>query len=108
VITIEDLKRYEIFAEMDLTELKLLSAMAEERQAREGEELIRAGSPARTLYILQEGGLMITFPDGRAPGGTISLEQTRESSSFVLVMEKKSPARAQGGMSASGSSRQIA
>ena len=66
MITIEDLKRYEIFAEMDLTELKLLSAMAEERQAREGEELIRAGSPAQTLYILQEGGLMITFPDGRA------------------------------------------
>ena len=66
MINIEDLKMYEIFAEMDLTELKLLSAMAEERQAREGEELIRAGSPAQTLYILQEGGLMITFPDGRA------------------------------------------
>jgi glutaminase len=66
VITIEDLKKHEIFSEMDLTELKLLSAMAEEKHAREGEELIIAGSPARTLYILQEGGLMITFPDGRA------------------------------------------
>jgi CRP-like cAMP-binding protein len=66
VITIEVLKKYEIFAEMDHTELKLLSAMAEERKAREGEELIRAGSPARTLYILQEGGLMVVFPDGRA------------------------------------------
>jgi len=66
VITIEELKRYEIFSEMDLTELKLLSAMAEERHAREGEELIRIGSPARTLYILQEGGLMVVFPDGRA------------------------------------------
>jgi CRP/FNR family cyclic AMP-dependent transcriptional regulator len=66
VITIEELKRYEIFAEMDLTELKLLVAMAEERRAREGEELIRAGSPARTLYILEEGGLMVVFPDGRA------------------------------------------
>ena len=66
MITIEELKRYEIFAEMDLTELKLLSAMAEERKAREGEELIRIGSPARTLYILQEGGLMVVFPDGRA------------------------------------------
>lgn len=66
MITTEDLKKYEIFAEMDLTELKLLSAMAEERKAREGEELIRAGSPARTLYILQEGGLMVVFPDGRA------------------------------------------
>jgi CRP-like cAMP-binding protein len=66
VITIEELKRYEIFAEMDLTELKLLSAMAEERKAREGEELIRIGSPARTLYILEECGLMVVFPDGRA------------------------------------------
>jgi CRP-like cAMP-binding protein len=66
VITTEELKRYEIFAEMDLTELKLLSAMAAERRAREGEELIRAGSPARTLYILQKGGLMVAFPDGRA------------------------------------------
>jgi CRP-like cAMP-binding protein len=66
VIPTEELKRYEIFAEMDLTELKLLSAMAAERRAREGEELIRVGSPARTLYILQKGGLMVAFPDGRA------------------------------------------
>jgi CRP-like cAMP-binding protein len=66
VITTEELKRYEIFAGLDLTELKLLSAMAEERHAREGEELIRVGSPARTLYVLQEGNLMVAFPDGRA------------------------------------------
>ena len=66
MITIQELKRYEIFAGLDLAELKLLSAMAEERQAREGEELIREGSPARTLYILQEGNLMVAFPDGRA------------------------------------------
>ena len=66
MITIQELKRYEIFAGLDLAELKLLSAMAEERQAREGEEVIREGSPARTLYILQEGNLMVAFPDGRA------------------------------------------
>ena len=66
MIPTEELKRYEIFAGMDLTEIKLLAAMAEERRAREGEELIKAGSPARTLYILQEGGLMVAFPDGRA------------------------------------------
>ena len=66
MITIEELKRYEIFAELNPTELKLLSAMAEERHTREGEEVIRVGSPARTLYILQEGNLMVSFPDGRA------------------------------------------
>ena len=66
MIPIDELKGYEIFAQLDLTELKLLSALAEERNAREGEELIRAGSPARTLYILKEGGMMVAFPDGRA------------------------------------------
>ena len=47
-------------------ELKFLSTLAEATNAREGEELIRAGLPAPTLYILQEGGLMVSFPDGRA------------------------------------------
>lgn len=66
MIPLQELKKYEIFAELDPTELKFLSNMAETTHAREGEELIRAGFPARTLYILQEGGLMVAFPDGRA------------------------------------------
>ena len=66
MIPIDELKKYEILAELDPGELKFLSAMAEATQAREGEVLIQAGLPARTLYILQAGNLMVAFPDGRA------------------------------------------
>lgn len=76
MIPIDELKKYEILADLDPTELKILSSMAEATHAREGEVLIRAGLPARTLYILQEGDLMVAFPDGRAitlhkPGGVV-------------------------------------
>jgi CRP-like cAMP-binding protein len=76
VIPIDELKQYEILAELDPTELKILSGMADATQAREGEVLIRAGLPARTLYILKQGDLMVAFPDGRAitmhkPGGVV-------------------------------------
>lgn len=76
MIAIDELKKYEMLAELDPAELKFLSAMAEATQAREGEVLIQAGLPARTLYILQEGDLMVAFPDGRAitlhkPGGVV-------------------------------------
>ncbi len=66
MIPIDELKKYEILSDLDPTELKILSSMAETTHAREGEVLIRAGLPARTLYILQEGDLMVAFPDGRA------------------------------------------
>jgi signal-transduction protein with cAMP-binding, CBS, and nucleotidyltransferase domain len=59
-------KNYEIFAELDPAELGQLSKMAELRHVGEGEVLIQAGQPARMLYVLKEGGLMVTFPDGRA------------------------------------------
>jgi CRP-like cAMP-binding protein len=66
VIPIDQLKKFEILAELDPAELKLLSGMGETVHTREGEVLIQAGLPARTLYILQEGNLMVAFPDGRA------------------------------------------
>jgi len=66
VIPLEELRKHDIFADLDPAELKHLANMAEITRAREGEVLIRAGLPARTLYILQEGGLMVAFPDGRA------------------------------------------
>jgi CRP-like cAMP-binding protein len=61
-----DLKPYDVFAELDLTELGLLARIATTTHAGEGEVLIQAGLPARTLYLLQEGDLMVAFPDGRA------------------------------------------
>jgi CRP-like cAMP-binding protein len=66
VIQILDLKQYDVFAELDLAELALLVKIAEATHAAEGEVLIQAGLPARTLYVLQEGNLMVSFPDGRA------------------------------------------
>ena len=66
MIPIDELKTYEILAELDPAELKFLATMAEVTHAREGEVLIQAGLPARTLYILQEGNLMVAYPDGRA------------------------------------------
>jgi CRP-like cAMP-binding protein len=66
VIPVKELRKYDIFAELDPAELKFLSNMAEMTIAREGEVLIRAGLPARKLYILQQGGLMVAFSDGRA------------------------------------------
>jgi CRP-like cAMP-binding protein len=66
VIPLEELSKYEIFVELGPAELKVLSGMAETTQAGAGDVLIRCGLPARTLYILQEGGLMVAFPDGRA------------------------------------------
>ena len=76
MIPIDKLNKYEIFAELEPAELKLLASMAETTHAREGEVLIQAGLPTRTLYILQQGGLMVAFPDGRAitlhkPGGVV-------------------------------------
>ena len=76
MVPIDELKKYEILVDLDPTELKILSSMAETIHAREGEVLIRAGLPARTLYILQQGDLMVAFPDGRAitlhkPGGVV-------------------------------------
>ena len=66
MIPIDELRKYEILAELDPAELKFLSVMAEAIHVREGEVLIQAGLPARTLYILQEGNLMVAFPDDRA------------------------------------------
>ena len=66
MIPIQELKKYEIFAEFKPAELGLLSRIAQAARASEGELLIQAGLPARTLYVLQEGGLMVGFPDDRA------------------------------------------
>ena len=94
MIPIQDLKRYEIFEELDPTELGLLSMMAAEAHAREGEKLIQAGLPARMLYILKEGGLMVGYPDGRAitihkPGSVVGwsalVSPTRSTASVTCL-----------------------
>ena len=61
-----------------------------------GEVLIRAGLPARTLYILKQGDLMVSFPDGRAitmhkPGGVVGwsalVSPTRYTASVTCLTD---------------------
>ncbi|MBW1982797.1 MAG: cyclic nucleotide-binding domain-containing protein [Deltaproteobacteria bacterium] len=66
MVQISDLKDYGIFAELDASELGLLARIGSEEYCTEGEVLIQAGLPARTLYVLRQGNLMVAFPDGRA------------------------------------------
>ena len=66
MIPASELKKYDIFAELEPGELGMLARFAEATHASEGEMLIRAGLPARALYVLQVGDLMVSFPDGRA------------------------------------------
>ena len=96
MIPIDQLKKYEILAGLDPAELKFLSAMAEATHAREGELLIQAGLPARTLYILEEGNLMVAFPDGRAitfhkPGRVVGwsalVSPTRYTASVICLTD---------------------
>ena len=96
MIPIEVLKNYEIFTELDPAELKFLSTMAEAIHAREGEVLIQAGLPARTLYIVQDGNLMVAFPDGRAitfhkPGRVVGwsalVSPTRSTASVICLTD---------------------
>ena len=96
MIPIDELKKYEILVELDPAELKFLSAMAEAIHAREGEVLIQAGLPARTLYILEKGNLMVAFPDGRAitlhkPGGVVGwsalVSPTRYTASVTCLTD---------------------
>jgi len=96
VIPIDELKRFEILADLDPAELKFLSGMAEVIHAREGEVLIQAGLPARTLYILQQGNLMVAFPDGRAitfhkPGRVVGwsalVSPTRYTASVICLTD---------------------
>jgi CRP-like cAMP-binding protein len=66
VIRAQDLKQYEVFSELDLSELAVLARLGEETHGIEGEVLIQAGTPARTLYIMESGNVMVAVRDGRA------------------------------------------
>jgi CRP-like cAMP-binding protein len=96
VIPISDLRKVEIFAELDPADLTLLAKIAEATHANEGEILIQAGLPARTLYVLQQGNLMVAFPDGRAitlhePGGVVGwsalVNPTRYTASVICLTD---------------------
>jgi len=66
LIPIAELKKFPLFADLDPADLSLLANIGEYVHAAEGDVLFQAGGPARTLYVLEEGNVMVAFPDGRA------------------------------------------
>lgn len=62
----QELRKFEVFLEMDASELALLARVAQVVHAAEGEAIIEEGKPARTLYVMDQGNLMVAFRDGRA------------------------------------------
>jgi len=66
VIPVHELRKYDIFLDLETNELASLARIADVVHASEGETIIREGQPARTLYVMDQGNLMIAFKDGRA------------------------------------------
>ena len=88
MVQIQELRTYDIFSELDMNELGLLTRIAEETYATEGEILIQVGVPARTLYIMDSGNLMVAFPDGRAftlhkPGSLVGWSAIVHPSAYI-------------------------
>jgi CRP-like cAMP-binding protein len=66
MIPVHELRKYDIFLELEPNELDTLARIADVVHAIEGETIIREGMPARTFYIMDQGNLMVAFKDGRA------------------------------------------
>lgn len=68
MVSPEVLRRYPVFAGMDLPTLRALAVISEERHAAAGEVLFDAGAPATHLYVVTWGEVDITCPlaDGRS------------------------------------------
>jgi len=66
VIPAHELRKYNIFLELEPNELALLAKVADMVHASEGETIIEEGQPARTFYVMDQGNLMVAFKDGRA------------------------------------------
>jgi CRP-like cAMP-binding protein len=66
VIPVHELRKYEIFLELEPNELAALAKIADVVHTSEGETIIQEGQPARTFYVMDQGNLMVAFKDGRA------------------------------------------
>ena len=66
MIPVHELKKYDIFLELEPNELAALARIADVVHASEGETIISEGQPARTFYVMDQGNLMVAFKDGRA------------------------------------------
>ena len=66
MIPVHELRKYDIFLDLEPSELAALARIADVVHAREGEAIIEEGRPARTFYVMDQGNLMVAFKDGRA------------------------------------------
>ena len=66
MIPVHELRKYDIFLDLEPNELASLAKIGDVVHASEGETIIQEGQPARTFYVMDQGNLMIAFKDGRA------------------------------------------
>jgi CRP-like cAMP-binding protein len=66
MIPAHELRKYDIFLDLEPNELAALARIADVVNASEGETIIEEGQPARTFYVMDQGNLMVAFHDGRA------------------------------------------
>ena len=66
MIPVHELRKYDIFLDLEPNELAALAKIADVVHASEGETIINEGQPARTFYVMDQGNLMVAFKDGRA------------------------------------------
>ena len=59
-----DLAGVSLFEDLPTDELDALAAQAERRSLRDGDVLFEQGRPARTLYVVVSGGLILRAGDG--------------------------------------------
>lgn len=66
MIPAQELRKYDIFLDLEPNELTALARIADLVHASEGETIIEEGQPARTFYVMDQGNLLVAFKDGRA------------------------------------------
>jgi CRP-like cAMP-binding protein len=66
MIPVHELRKYDIFLDLEPNELAALAKIADVTHASEGETIINEGQPARTFYVMDQGNLLVAFKDGRA------------------------------------------
>ncbi len=86
-----DLRKYDVFSDLELAELWRLQRIVQPVHCREGRVLIKEGDPAQRLYMLQEGHLMVVFKDERAislhePGRVIGWSALTSDSRYTATV----------------------
>ena len=70
-VTPSDLERVPLFADLPSDDLAILSSAASRRVLADGEALFEQGQPARNLYVVQRGSLVLRAEDD---GGSVIVE----------------------------------